>query len=331
MQAIAEEYNFHVYHTVPVEGGYRIETNVGSKMISVWNNKEDLQWSFLWREELAKRGYRQIDRFIRTRDGAPFVKNKDEYIVVQDIFKGEQIKSNQSEKWAAVGQMMGTLFQAFKDVSHQAFPQTESLNRPFNDIEPKEEYFLNKSKVQGLKKELVLSPETMFSYLANVHWKAIERRWKQALDIYRVGRTQKKQKISYLSSIKPRQWILMEQGCLAYSTLEQSKSTDIECISSFLQELYLQYGESLEVTEYFYQQFEKVYQPSLEDQYFILSTFIYPRAFFHILTKYLHQSYSEEDCMEQWMEECEKQEKLNPLHLWFAERVDRFREETVSL
>jgi Ser/Thr protein kinase RdoA (MazF antagonist) len=57
----------------PQEDFYLLETNRGPKELRVWPRVDVLRWSFMWREQLARQGFRDVERFIRTRDAKPYV------------------------------------------------------------------------------------------------------------------------------------------------------------------------------------------------------------------------------------------------------------------
>lgn len=305
-----------MYHTVPFHHGYRIETNVGSKYISVWRKEESLRWSFLWREELAKKGFRLVDRFIRTREGEPFVKVQEEYVVVQDLLLGEPIRLEE-ESTIQLGTLMGMLFNTFREI---AVPVTEDSQTA---------HFIDKTELDSYKKEVSIAPKSMFTHLVRMHWRSLEQRMKQAKALS--STKQEGKPIWALPNLQLEQWKRLENSLLGFSTPEQEPVLHVRSIAQFIQEMYLKQRESLELVERFYREFEQVYRPTLEEQYMILAYFIYPASFFSILQKYFRYGFTDEECTELWMNECEIQEKLDQLHLWFARHIDRLREESISI
>jgi Ser/Thr protein kinase RdoA (MazF antagonist) len=52
---------------------FLLETDRGIKELRIWPRVDVMRWSFAWREQLARLGYTNVERFIRTRDARPFV------------------------------------------------------------------------------------------------------------------------------------------------------------------------------------------------------------------------------------------------------------------
>jgi hypothetical protein len=328
LRTVIREYNFHVYHTLPITNGYLFETNVGTKYISVWRDKELLNWSFLWREEVAKKGFRTIDRFIRSRDGAPFVQLNKEYIVVQDQFQEKRAVDNPFVRWETVGRLTGLILKTCQELLPKVnFSQKDgALSRAIgkNKFE-----FESRDEIFDIKKELY-AHNSMFSKLVQIQWKEIEKRWKHATTIQQVSKSSATTN-QLFPAISLAQWGLLTEGCLGFSCQHQEISLGLRDVAGCMKDLYVGKGQSINVIDQFCSEFEKVYQPSLEEHYSILANFIYPQSFLAIINKFLQHNFSSEECIELWMKECEVQEKVDRLRLWQAERIDRLREESVLL
>jgi hypothetical protein len=323
IKIIDNKYHFHVYHSIPTENGYYLETNYGTKRVMVWKHEPCLRWSYLWREELAKKGFRQVDRFIGTRDGAPYVKVNEEYIVVQDKLLGKELSLNQLQSFSLLGQFAGLLFQTFKEITQREY-QHKKDQLYFNNMMSGP---LDEDNVKTLKREIVTNKQSMFTRLVTEHWKSLEKRWKQSLALQRL------EQISTVSlpRIDPKQLIQLEQGCFSFSSDDQDVSHGYQSIAKLMQDLYIEQRAPLNHVERFYADFEQVCRPSLQEQCNLLSYLIYPKAFFEIVNKYLYHGFSSDECVQVWMDLCQKQERLDQLHQWFAERLDRAREDAVSL
>lgn len=180
LRKVSANYYFHVYHSTFIDGGYRLDTNCGPKRVSISTDKSIVDWSFLWREILVKKGFRQIDRFIRTQDGAAYVQDQQEYIVVQDVFQGEAVDVVELNLVKHLGHFVGELFQAYQEAYHKGKEIVEHYHWP-----KKRDEDIDEERFYLLKKRIMTSEETMFSYLVLEHWKSIEKRWKQAVEIGR--------------------------------------------------------------------------------------------------------------------------------------------------
>ncbi|MGE5701202.1 MAG: phosphotransferase [Clostridia bacterium] len=73
LKQVCQRYKARVIHMTPEDGFYLLETNRGPKELHIWPRVDVMRWSFAWREELARNGCRDVERFIRTRDAKPYV------------------------------------------------------------------------------------------------------------------------------------------------------------------------------------------------------------------------------------------------------------------
>ncbi|MFM1652338.1 phosphotransferase [Brevibacillus sp. B_LB10_24] len=73
LNRICQRYRMRVIRIQPQKDFYLLETNRGPKELRVWPRVDVLRWSFMWREQLARQGFRDVERFIRTRDAKPYV------------------------------------------------------------------------------------------------------------------------------------------------------------------------------------------------------------------------------------------------------------------
>lgn len=73
LSEVCQQYRARVIRITPLDDCYLLETNRGPKELHVWPRVDVMRWSFAWRERLARQGFREVERFIRTRDTKPFL------------------------------------------------------------------------------------------------------------------------------------------------------------------------------------------------------------------------------------------------------------------
>ncbi|MBO8163807.1 MAG: phosphotransferase [Brevibacillus sp.] len=73
LKEICQRYKIRVIDVEAMNDHYLLETNRGPKELHIWPRLDVLRWSFAWRERLARQGFREVERFIRTRDAKPYV------------------------------------------------------------------------------------------------------------------------------------------------------------------------------------------------------------------------------------------------------------------
>jgi Ser/Thr protein kinase RdoA (MazF antagonist) len=73
LSEVLQRYKARVIQITPLDGYYLVETNRGPKELRMWPRIDVMRWSFAWREQMARQGYREVERFIRTRDAKPYL------------------------------------------------------------------------------------------------------------------------------------------------------------------------------------------------------------------------------------------------------------------
>ncbi|QRG69388.1 phosphotransferase [Brevibacillus choshinensis] len=73
LSEVCQNYRARVIRVTPLDDYYLLETNRGPKELHVWPRVDVMRWSFAWRERLARQGFREVERFIRTRESKPYV------------------------------------------------------------------------------------------------------------------------------------------------------------------------------------------------------------------------------------------------------------------
>ncbi len=73
LKQVCQRYKARIIRIIPKDGYYLLETNRGTKELRIWPRIDVMRWSHAWREQLARQGFRGVERFIRTRDSKPYV------------------------------------------------------------------------------------------------------------------------------------------------------------------------------------------------------------------------------------------------------------------
>lgn len=328
LHVIAKEYYFHIRETAVTDHGCLLETDCGTKIVSVWRDEARLRWAFAWREQLAEKGFRQVNRFIRTRKQAPYVPVGHQFLVVQDKVSGTPVGLRSADQWADLGELTGMLFAVFQDVSlsfQHTFSDHLSSRHPLDQT-------LTEKKRQAWKQELV-KRDTIFSSLVGAHWASLEHRLTRARMLQATFGHALPFMLT-LPHLELAQWQIWHTGCVGLSVTEPPSDTPsigYASLARFLQDLFVQENGTIEKLNRFYAAFERQACLSIAEEYELLAQLIVPRAFFDVIDTYMENAETEDECFEQWVRLCARQEKLDQIHLWFAERLDRKKEESVSV
>lgn len=329
LSTIKQYYPYQVHDHRPTPGGYTLQTNYGPKIVTLVQDQTYLHWAFLWREELAKKGFRFIDRFIRTRDEAPFVSISPYQLVVRDALTEPLFSPiphpEAKELYRPIGQIMGLMFQTAealdqKYATHPEFSSWKHKKRVEHSLMPEERF------VQ-LKKDLVTAKETIFLQLVKSNWRLIEQRWKHTVFLFRQRQSE------FMPPIEPRlqYFYLYQDKLLCYFAEEFTLSMGLRGVAQFIQEIFFQNNGRLLELQGFLEGFEESFPLTKQQHFEILAWFIYPDRFFKIIDDYKKQVKSEESCVQEWIDLCQLQSDLDHLQHWYAAKIDRLREDAVSV
>lgn len=328
-ETVKQFYSFHIHDQTPAANGYILHTNCGPKLMTLNEDEVLLHWSFLWREELAKRGFRLIDRFIRTKDEASFISLPKQSIVIRD-FREESsfplsVPAFGVKPFHAVGQILGLMYQTVKDLDqkyteHRQFTQWKMEKN-------KEQPFYAEEDFLALKKRISTEEETYFLQLVKSNWKGLEQRWKHTHLLLK----QKQAKL--IPPFEPTLsfFYLYQDKCLGYYARNITTSHGLMGVAQMMQDVFIWADGNFNDLQDFWLGFEAAYPLSLEEHYEILAWLIFPHQFFRMIEEYFQQVKADEDCLKDWAELCQKQTQLDQLQLWYAEKTDRLREDAVSV
>ncbi len=115
-----ELYDLEVYQINPIAELLILDTNRGKKVLKLWNDLITLKEADWLREEIAKNGFRLFDRFIRTKNGEPFIEWQNEGVVLTDWIEGRVPDSTSYSDTLSMGRTVALL--------HQALPKSKQSN-----------------------------------------------------------------------------------------------------------------------------------------------------------------------------------------------------------
>lgn len=324
LNTLSKSYYFDVYHAHKRSRGYLLETNYGPKWLTVWKDKDELEWSYQWRESLVKYHFRQVDRFILSKHERPYINCGSAFMTVQDIIKGDTLDLRQENVWQLLGYFMAKLYQAFEHASRHAHLNIATKQRW------RESYF-NRWTITyyaSLKKDLQ-NDTSLFASLVLSYWPLLIKRIKQAIVLFHESMAETKHLFT-LSNLQLKQWTLIPPGYVSFISYNKRPLIGMECFARLWQHIYLR-NNSRSYNEAFYDSFAHYYKPTLNVQYGILANLIYPHRFLSVINHYVKQRHDEEACIQLWMKLCDQQSTLDQLHLSYADHIDQQRQEYVYL
>ncbi|GAB7388683.1 hypothetical protein BSNK01_25210 [Bacillaceae bacterium] len=115
LREVLPRYSLRVFHIRPLLTGWEIETDRGRKRLEMWPDKEQLEWSFAWREGVAKNGFRSVERFIRTKEGMPYVWAESRGFALVDHVSGTAPNPTDRNDCRRMGNILAMLHQAMEE------------------------------------------------------------------------------------------------------------------------------------------------------------------------------------------------------------------------
>ncbi|MDA5108980.1 phosphotransferase [Brevibacillus thermoruber] len=115
LSEICRRYRARVIHMTPLEDCYLLETNRGTKELRIWPRVDVMRWSFAWRERMARQGFRELERFIRTRDAKPYLVTASRGITLTDHLRHIEPVSTDHETVRQCGRIVGMMHAAQRE------------------------------------------------------------------------------------------------------------------------------------------------------------------------------------------------------------------------
>lgn len=317
---IEENYHFQIYHVLPHQFGFLLETNCGPKHVMLWKSKQEIDWAFLWREHLAQHETLYLDRFIRSKSGAAFHQFEPFFLSVQDSFD-RIITQDGGLDWRTIGILIGKLYRNLRKLDQQI--RNDST---IHMMKSEKGAIFELEQLQRLKKCLVIEQHNPFTELVRRQFKEIELRWKRSIELSRVGTP------VFLAPKKLEygQFFIRHRLCGFYQK-EPKVGICFEGAIAMLKKGYIEQTVTWRELLHFLQGYEEAFQMTEIDGYRWLAQCIYPESFIIIIQAYLEKTYTIEECCEAWLEECTKQEGRDRLLEDLIQYVDQKRGEAVSL
>lgn len=113
---VIRQYSFRVGTIDSFKTFYILKTDRGTKILNVWNDIHQLEQVHYHQELLISKGFRKIDRFIRTKDKKPYVIYRGIGYSLSDVIKGISPSIKLENDLELVGKTLGALHSALKAI-----------------------------------------------------------------------------------------------------------------------------------------------------------------------------------------------------------------------
>lgn len=134
-----------------------LKTNRGTKVLRAWNDIETLNEAFQFRESLVSSGFRKIDRFIRTKDGASYVNHKGLGYSLSDWIEGSIPSLDKKTDIQTLGMIVGELHSALSkiEVKDSFEPWSKHFHRGREHLENTKNHITKKVSKTRLDEQIL--------------------------------------------------------------------------------------------------------------------------------------------------------------------------------
>ncbi|WP_094701954.1 hypothetical protein [Brevibacillus laterosporus] len=297
---------------------YLIETNRGIKEMRLWPRVEYMRWSFGWREQMARQGVNNVERFIRTKDSKPYVvANKKGYSLTDHHSEAEPIAYT-LDNMLECGRMTAQMHQAQQAQALQIggkLLKREQMHA--QEVVERTKNFLK----QWEREKNVRQRNRWGSLFPSI----LERMERSASLIKDVSLPEEVLAASH-KELTRKNWVMVDDKVFLRGFYKTSLTVQHKDTASFLQEIALDGGDPA-LIDAFLDGYEEVKELSYEEFRLLLSFMAYPQDLWKTLEKTL-QARTKED--KQAMEDVKKsvlrQRELDYHLQRLAKRAERGRQ-----
>nr|WP_206529481.1 phosphotransferase [Brevibacillus sp. SYP-B805] len=320
MTQVCQRYKVRVIQITPHDDYYLLETNRGPKELRMWPRIDVMRWSFAWREQLARAGFREVERFIRTRDSKPFVVVGRKGFTMTDHLRGAEPFEPSPVHAETCGRMVGKM--------HEAQQANHLLDAA--ELLKKEQGFAvaEAKRARRLKKEFVLRHAFLSErdrWVASLFPPLLERMERSAELLTGTHADADSLAVSHRHMGKEN-WALVNDKVMLRGFFRPGLSVQLRDVAGYLKQLYAD-TEDTQRIDAFLDGYMAEKQLGYEDYKMLLAFMAFPHETWHSIEQYVCHASSEKD--EQSPHGIEQalaaQERVDRLLLHIAHRAEETR------
>lgn len=313
MQAkvIFKNYHWKVYRGKQTKDGFLAETNKGKKQLHLWETKEIVKWSHIWREALAASGYRPVERLVPTKDKQPYLVHDGVIIGASDYVTGKNPDYRREKDCVVLGRILGRLHRVLYQQEEQ--PDADGIKRWWSHQRRGQPTLEDKAK-QAVKK--------LENLEENHNTATLQQRLVRAASLHReVAKASRQFPLTHANFSNKnvirtaRSWYLQGLHNPALAPLH----TDTYHV---VREIYKQGGWNLNLVSAFFRGYQKERELPHEERVYLLSMLVFPQDVWELIRR----SEDDEGTEGSLKIVFRAQEKWDQLSSWMAREIDRSKE-----
>ncbi|UFJ39069.1 phosphotransferase [Brevibacillus humidisoli] len=314
---ICQRYKIRVIDVKARGDHYLLETNRGPKELHIWPRLDVLRWSFAWREQLARQGFREVERFIRTRDAKPYVVVRKTGFTLNDHLRDVETFSPTSEQANQCGQIAARMHQA---QAMSEYPQVVDLLRREQSHAESEV-----KRARELYQQLKQSPKGLgqsFRWVVQ-QFPALLERMDRSVELLHSPLLNEELLAASHLSLGPENWAWLDGKLFLHGFYRSTLSVQPRDMSLYLQYLYQQ-DETFERVDAFLDGYEQI-KPLRYEEYLLMLAFLaFPAPTWKQVEQFVTDGQeSDEEAVGNIRQTLQKQQDLDHLLLHLARRSER--------
>lgn len=321
---IARVYDLHALQAIPSTDGYVLTTNRGLKYVTLWPNQHKAHWAFLFREELAKRGYKSIDRFIRTTQGDPYTPFQNKWMAITDYFTGKPILNEEPYSLKQLGLFVAELYEVLQNEQVMNDSRQATSKDQIDSLPDRCDRFVY------LLEQLVKGDHHLSSAITQ-QYTHFAQRLRKVQELSHFGR----ETTGFAPPLISLCWKKSEMGLTFFHIQDTLYQPGWQSLALLLQDIGRHVQFSNEHLNAFYNSFKHYYPMSEQDELQTLAYLCFPQNIFIFLSKLIQQEQNHmthnQDFHADWLGLCQQQNELDKVHVWFAKKIDRSRQEFINV
>lgn len=307
---IIRQYDLRVGMIETYSSFYRLKTNLGTKLLTKWSDINILKETYRYRELVVKAGFRKINRFIRTKDGLPYVIHNNVGYALTDDIKGKIISINDEKELKMMVNSISKFQQALFNIKLDNQLKMWSSNY-YNGLK----YIRNVEENLKLKKIRNEMDELLISDI-QFHRKQIAQSVELANKVEKIANKNNSLPKLNHGNFQLSSFILDEfDECWINDFLNPVIDVAAYDIAKFIRRLYkgekVQIEKIYKILDYYQEDIPLKY----EDKLWILTYLAYPHDLWKFIRIYYSSKSIESKCIiDQYRDICEQQMNIGQLY-----------------
>ena len=316
---ICQRYMIRVIDVKARGDHYVLETNRGPKELHIWPRLDVLRWSFSWREQLARQGVREIERFIRTRDAKPYVIVRKIGFTLSDHLRDAKAFTPALEHAHQCGQLAARMHQA--QAGTEYLPVVDLLRREQNHLSSE----MKRARDSYRQLRQAAGERSRTAKWVMEQFPALLERMERSVELLHSPLLKEEDLAPSHFSLGPENWAWLDGRLILRGFYHSRLSVQPRDIASYLKYLYQQDGQLAQV-EAFLNGYEQI-KPLRYEEYLLLLAFLaFPADAWEQVEPFVADGRGTEpdaEAVEALKHTLRRQQELDRLLWYLAQRTER--------